>query len=40
MGITASTASGSWENYHVTDEQIHIANLFVNNFTKKMANII
>jgi hypothetical protein len=36
-GTTGSTASG-WENNHVIGEQMQMANLFVNNFTKKNDN--
>jgi hypothetical protein len=27
-----SSAADSWENYHIVDEHMHIANLFLNNF--------
>lgn len=29
-----STASGSWENYQMADEHMHVTDLFLNNFIK------
>jgi hypothetical protein len=34
MMSSCSPASGNWENYHMADEHIHIANLFLNYFIK------
>jgi hypothetical protein len=32
--MTDSTASSSWENYHVAGEHTNITNLFLNTFQK------
>jgi hypothetical protein len=32
--MMGSTAGGSWENYSIVGEDMHIANLFLNNIIK------
>jgi hypothetical protein len=32
--IVGSTAGGSWENYYIVGEHMHVTKMFLNNFIK------